>query len=74
MVLVEMNMKKLIRPELITMGSYTPIEPVEILGQRAELPVKRIVKLDGNENPYGCSPKVYQALVSYPYYHIYPDP
>jgi histidinol-phosphate aminotransferase len=32
------------------------------------------MKLDGNENPYGCSPKVYQALATYPYYHNYPDP
>jgi len=53
------------------MRSYTPIEPVEVLGQRAE---GRIIKLDGNENSYGCSPKVYQALANYPYYHIYPDP
>ena len=53
------------------MVGYTPIEPTEILEQKAG---HRIVKLDGNENPYGCSPKVYQAIVSYPYYHIYPDP
>lgn len=66
-----MDINKLIRPELAAMRSYTPIEPVEILGQRAE---GRIVKLDGNENPYGCSPKVCQALANYPYYHIYPDP
>jgi len=32
------------------------------------------VKLDGNENPYGCSPKVNQALGEYPYFNIYPDP
>jgi histidinol-phosphate aminotransferase len=32
------------------------------------------MKLDGNENPYGCSPRVYQALATYPYYHNYPDP
>ena len=53
------------------MKSYTPIEPIEILEQRAG---GKIIKLDGNENPYGCSPKVYQALASYPYYNIYPDP
>jgi len=67
-------MKELVRPELIAMKSYTPIEPVEILSQRAKLPQERIIKLDGNENPYGCSPRVYQALANYPYYHIYPDP
>jgi histidinol-phosphate aminotransferase len=56
------------------MKSYTPIEPTEVLSRRAELPAGEIVKLDGNENPYGCSPKVYQALATYPYYHNYPDP
>ena len=66
-----MDIKKLINPELLTLKSYTPIEPIEILGQRTQ---GRIVKLDGNENPYGCSPKVYQELANYPYYHIYPDP
>jgi len=68
------DIKKLIRPELINMKSYTAIEPTEVLSQQAELPVDKIVKLDGNENPYGCSPKVYQALATYPYYHNYPDP
>jgi histidinol-phosphate aminotransferase len=38
------------------------------------LPSHKIIKLDGNENPYGCSPRVYQALAAYPYYHNYPDP
>jgi histidinol-phosphate aminotransferase len=69
-----MDIKKLIRPELVTMKSYTPIEPTEVLSLRAEMPAGKIVKLDGNENPYGCSPKVYQALATYPYYHNYPDP
>ena len=56
------------------MKSYVPIEPTEVLSQRAELPAHKVIKLDGNENPYGCSPKVYQALATYPYYHNYPDP
>jgi histidinol-phosphate aminotransferase len=74
LILVEVDIKKLIRPELMTMKSYTPIEPTEVLSQEAELPSDKIIKLDGNENPYGCSPKVYQALATYPYYHNYPDP
>jgi len=69
-----MDIKKLIRPELVTMKGYIPIEPTEVLSQRAELPSSKVIKLDGNENPYGCSPKVYQALATYPYYHNYPDP
>ncbi len=69
-----MNIKELIRPELVTMEGYVPIEPTEVLSQRTELPSNKVIKLDGNENPYGCSPKVYQALAAYPYYHNYPDP
>jgi len=69
-----MNLEKLIRPELVTMKGYVPIEPTEVLSQRAESPLGKVIKLDGNENPYGCSPKVYQALATYPYYHNYPDP
>ena len=69
-----MNIEKLIRPELVTMKGYIPIEPTEVLSQRAELPSNKVIKLDGNENLYGCSPKVYQALATYPYYHSYPDP
>jgi len=70
----KVDIKKLIRPELVKMKSYTPIEPTEVLSQEGELPADKIIKLDGNENPYGCSPKVYQALATYPYYHNYPDP
>jgi len=70
----EINIEQLMRPELITMSSYTPIEPAEVLSQRVALPSDKVIKLDGNENPYGCSPKVYQALATYPYYHHYPDP
>lgn len=69
-----MDPKKLVRPELLAMGCYTPIEPTEILRQQAGLPSGQIIKLDGNENPYGCSPLVYHALAVYPYYHNYPDP
>jgi len=69
-----MNIEKIVRPELVTMKAYIPIEPTEVLNQRAELPSRKVIKLDGNENPYGCSPKVYQALATYPYYHNYPDP
>jgi len=38
-----------------------------------EVPVASIIKLDANENPYGCSPRVRQALVEYGYWQTYPD-
>lgn len=56
------------------MKPYTSIAPLEVLSERVGIPAEGIVKLDGNENPYGCSPQVQRALSNYPYYHIYPDP
>ncbi len=32
-----------------------------------------VIKLDGNENVYGCSPRVQAALATFSRYHIYPD-
>lgn len=64
----------MIRSHLLSGEKYVPIEPVEVLGSLVGKPAGEIIKLDGNENPYGCSPKVREALKGYPYYHIYPDP
>jgi histidinol-phosphate aminotransferase len=54
--------------------AYTPIEPFEVLSARLGRPVDQIVKLDANENPYGPSPRVAQALANLDTIHIYPDP
>jgi histidinol-phosphate aminotransferase len=64
----------LIRPDIFEMDAYTPIVPFEVLSARLGLSADQIVKVDANENPYGPSPKVAEALARYPYYHIYPDP
>ena len=68
------DIEKLIRPELKAMKAYTPIEPTDVLSQRIEIPQEKVIKLDGNENPYGCSARVKQALANYAHYHLYPDP
>jgi histidinol-phosphate aminotransferase len=68
------DIDRLIRPELKAMKAYTPIEPTDVLSQRIEIPQEKVIKLDGNENPYGCSARVKQALANYAYYHLYPDP
>jgi len=68
------DLDRLIRPRLKAMAPYTPIQPPDVLSQRVKVPTEKVVKLDGNENPYGCSKKVKQALASYAHYHLYPDP
>jgi histidinol-phosphate aminotransferase len=52
---------------------YAYVAPLEAATGESGLTMGRIIKLDGNENPYGCSPRVKRALADYPYYHIYPD-
>ncbi len=67
------GIEKLIRPDLVTFGGYAASTSPETLEGKTEVPVESIIKLDANENPYGCSPRVSQALAAYPYLNIYPD-
>lgn len=62
------------RPGLLGIVPYQPVEPTEVLSKRAGIETKNIIKLDANENPYGCSVKVKKALANFPYYSLYPDP
>ncbi len=64
----------MIRSELMKMKGYTPLDPVDRLGEEANLPPDKLIKLDGNENPYGCSPRVQAALGKLSIYNLYPDP
>jgi histidinol-phosphate aminotransferase len=56
------------------MAPYSPPEDAAALAARAGIPVSRVIKLDANENPYGCSPRVREALSHFGDYHRYPDP
>lgn len=67
------GIEKLVRPELIGFGGYAASKSPETLEGKVEVPVEDIIKLDANENPYGCSPRVNQALAAYRDINIYPD-
>ncbi len=69
-----MNPLTLIRPDIAEMEGYTPILPFDVLSKQLGLPPDEIIKLDANENPYGPSPKIYEALAAETDFHIYPDP
>ncbi|MCL0094676.1 histidinol-phosphate transaminase [Dehalococcoidales bacterium] len=60
---------RLIRADLVTFSGYSASKSPTTL----KMPVENIIKLDANENPYGCSPRVNQTLATYPYLNIYPD-
>jgi len=56
------------------MEAYVAVKPFEVMSRELGLDPAEISKLDANENPYGPSPRVQQALSAYPWLHIYPDP
>jgi histidinol-phosphate aminotransferase len=63
-----------VRDDLQQLPEYEPIEPVEVLAARYGIAAADVVKLDGNENLYGPSPRALEALARFDGYHIYPDP
>ena len=67
------GIERFIRPDLITFGGYSARKSPETLEGKVEVPVENIIKLDANENPYGCSPRVNQALAHCPDFNTYPD-
>jgi histidinol-phosphate aminotransferase len=69
-----MKTTEFVRPDIIAMKPYTPIVPFEVLSARLGRRPSEIIKLDANENPYGPSPQVLDALASGQFFHIYPDP
>lgn len=68
------DMREMIRPDLLEMPGYVPITPTDLLAQRHGIAPEAVIKLDGNENPYGPSPKALAAIAGERAYHIYPDP
>lgn len=68
------NVSRLIRPDVANLAPYAPILPFEVLSKQLNLPIEEITKLDANENPYGASPRVGEALANLPFAHVYPDP
>ena len=67
------DIERLIRPHLARVRAFSAIDPPEVLAERVGVPANRIIRLNGNENPYGASPKAAEALTGAPL-HIYPDP
>lgn len=68
-----MDVTSLFRRDLRSLEPYVPVDSPEKLAEIAGIPPERIIKLNGNENPYGPSPRVQEALGRHQGYHIYPD-
>ncbi|MDO8578259.1 MAG: histidinol-phosphate transaminase [Dehalococcoidales bacterium] len=69
----DFNIERLIRRDLVNFMAYSGATSPETLEGKTEVAVKDIIKLDANENPYGCSPRVKKALRKYADFHVYTD-
>ena len=67
------GIEKLIRPNLVGFTGYSASTSPDTLAGKIDVPPEGIIKMNANENPYGCSPKVLQALATCPNFNIYPD-
>lgn len=67
------DIEKFIRPELSGFGGYSACKSPDVIGNMLGVAPGRIIKLDANENPYGTSDRVKQALAGMENCHIYPD-
>jgi histidinol-phosphate aminotransferase len=67
------GIERLIRPYLAGFTGYSAATSPETLEGKVEVAVENIIKLDANENPYGCSPRVLRSLAGSRSLNIYPD-
>ncbi|MCK4382237.1 MAG: aminotransferase class I/II-fold pyridoxal phosphate-dependent enzyme, partial [Candidatus Lokiarchaeota archaeon] len=58
---------------LASIKSYNGVKPLEVIAEELNIPVAKIIKLDGNENPYDPLPEVLAVLSSLRNIGNYPD-
>ena len=68
------NVKDLVLDHLRSPKPYDAIRTVETLAAETGIPPSQMIRLNGNENSYGPSPKVGPALGTFDQYNRYPDP
>ncbi|HLG51185.1 MAG TPA: histidinol-phosphate transaminase [Chloroflexota bacterium] len=65
---------RLLREDIAQLTPYPAPPSLDEFARSIGMAPEAIVKLDQNENPYGCSPRVIEALRNYNWFHVYPDP
>ena len=60
-----------VKPQLETLEAYVPGKPASMIKKQYGL--EQVIKLASNENPFGASPKVKEALQNFNDFAIYPD-
>lgn len=65
--------EQLIRKHLRKIETYSPVDPSDELARSAGIRPEEVIRLNANENPFGPSPKVHDAIRGAEL-HLYPDP
>ena len=68
------DVMQLMQPHIRGIQMYEGVDPLEVLAEKSGIPPDKLIRLNGNENPYGPSPRVARALGDYSLYNLYPDP
>ncbi len=68
---ISQDVYSFVRPTIKSLTGASYNKSPDLLS--GKIPAEQIIKLNGNENPYGCSPRVNQMLAEYQKFHIYPD-
>ncbi len=68
------DVNDLMVPHIRRLKTYQGVDPMEVMAEQAGIPPDKVIRLNGNENPYGPSPTVATALGSFQNYNHYPDP
>ena len=63
-----------IRADVRAMSAYTPTTSLAVFAKRLGIATTDLIKLDANENPFGPSPRVHEALANLAHINTYPDP
>ena len=67
------GIERLVRSHLAGFTGYSASISPDTLAGKVEVTPENIIKLNANENPYGCSPRVQRALADTSQFSIYPD-
>ena len=68
------DLKDMMLPHIRRLKPYHGVDPMEVIAERAGIPADQVIRLNGNENPYGPSPRVNEALGNFKFYNHYTDP
>ena len=50
------DLKDMMLPHIRRLKPYQGVDPMEVIAERAGIPADQVIRLNGNENPYGPSP------------------